>query len=276
MRSLHRAATCPYGYGNNPNGAGCYCGPGQTPYLVGANPYCIPPPVDANGNPVYPNNLGCANGWDQSAQACVCGPGDAPMSVVGPSGVDCVEPATATYSAGPQAVPLQSQARPVGSGSRGHREELLACDALGHCTQVIGVDPPSSTAGPPLSGTGTSDLRVGGCGQVNLSYYFTAADQVTLEVGVTIASRWALRDITFTGIILNTDTGNFGGWDSSESPIENESNLTGPNVYAQNSPGLVSGDYGTVGVIVTGSASYALTLGTLTCGIRAVGQVDVP
>ena len=121
--------------------------------------------MDQNGNPAYPNNLGCTNGWDTSAQACVCGPGDAPMSVVGPSGVDCVEPEAATYSTGPQAVPVQSQAPPLGarSGSRGHHEQVLACDALGRCTQVIGVDPDEPSGGLPLTDTGTTDYCSGLC-----------------------------------------------------------------------------------------------------------------
>ena len=146
---------CPSGYGTNANGAGCYCGPGQTPYLVGANPYCIPPPMDQSGNPVYPANASCAHGWDTSAQACVCGPGDAPMSVAGPSGVDCVEPATATYSTGPYAVAIQSQAPPPG----GHWVQVSLCDGFGHRTTIT-FDPPG---GAPSLALCWQEIFLAGC-----------------------------------------------------------------------------------------------------------------
>ena len=78
------------------------------------------------------------------------------MSVVGPSGVDCVEPAGATYSTGPQAVLVQSQAPLLGPGAGSHWVETPLGDGFRRCTAVIGVDPSDGTDDQPLYGLGTA------------------------------------------------------------------------------------------------------------------------
>ena len=238
------AVNCPYGYGNNPNGAGCYCGPGQTPYLVGANPYCIPPPVDANGNPVYPANASCANGWDPTAQACVCGPGDAPMSVVGPSGVDCVEPAGATYSTGPHAVPYKS-------------------------------GPPDPADPPPDLGPWVG-AYLGSRGSTTVTVIPNGGGLA--QFSVTLVARYTgpLKDVTFDLDWVNQDLGIEGGWEPGGA---GQTNSTGsPWVYSsERSPQFAAGP-GAVEATAFGDATLRVSgFFNLTCDfVGSSGPQQVP